>query len=59
MQRTQDIRPNPAAAQQPPAQRPACPTPLSTAELQRVAGGLPKGGWGSCTDSVYLPKGGW
>jgi len=57
MQATQLVRPTPTV-NRPEPQRPSGPTPLSLADLQRVAGGLPKGGW-STTESVSLPKGGW
>jgi len=32
--------------------------PLDPKDLQRVAGGLPRGGWLS-TESQQLPRGGW
>lgn len=58
MQTTQTNRPAQTETQQQQQQRRPGPTPLPLAELQRVAGGLPKGGWGSNLDA-YLPTGGW
>lgn len=44
-----------------PAPRPAHgPVPLSAADLQKVAGGLPRGGWLETeASSSQLPRGGW
>ncbi|MBX3599181.1 MAG: hypothetical protein KIS83_02550 [Rubrivivax sp.] len=44
-----------------PAPRPAHgPVPLSAADLQKVAGGLPRGGWLEAeATSSQLPRGGW
>lgn len=36
------------------------PVPLSAADLQKVAGGLPRGGWLEAqASSMQLPRGGW
>lgn len=56
MQRAQTPRPVPSNV---PAPRPAQgPVPLSAADLQKVAGGLPRGGWLEAS-SLQLPRGGW
>ena len=55
MQHSQSHKPVQPAA---PAQRSA-PVPLDPKDLQRVAGGLPRGGWLSTEDSQQLPRGGW
>lgn len=56
MQRAQTPRPVPANV---PAPRPASgPVPLSAADLLKVSGGLPRGGWVECS-SQQLPRGGW
>jgi len=43
-----------------PARRSA-PVPLDPKDLQRVAGGLPRGGWldTAALDTTQLPRGGW
>ena len=43
-----------------PAQR-TTPVPLDAKDLQRVAGGLPRGGWltTETAESTQLPRGGW
>ena len=43
-----------------PAQRSA-PLPLDPKDLQRVAGGAPRGGWlaPETADSTQAPRGGW
>lgn len=58
MQRAQTPRPVPANV---PAPRPANgPVPLSAADLHKVAGGLPRGGWLEAeASSLQLPRGGW
>ncbi len=55
MQRSQ-LRPQAQAAA--PSQRSA-PVPLDPKNLQRVAGGLPRGGWVSTEEAQLLPRGGW
>lgn len=57
MQGSQSRHPVQATA---PAQRSA-PVPLDPKDLQRVAGGLPRGGWlaTETVDSTQLPRGGW
>jgi hypothetical protein len=47
-----------------PRARAQGPQPLDLRDLERVAGGLPRGGWGSAEnaellDAVQLPRGGW
>jgi hypothetical protein len=44
-----------------PAPRPASgPVPLSAADLHKIAGGLPRGGWLEPQASAQrLPRGGW
>ena len=55
MQRSQHRPPVQPAA---PAQR-SGPVPLDPKDLQRVAGGLPRGGgWASTEDCQQLPRGG-
>ena len=54
MQHSQSQQPVQPAA---PAQRTA-PVPLDPKDLQRVAGGLPRGGWLSTENSQQLPRGG-
>jgi hypothetical protein len=58
MQRAQTPRPVSANL---PAPRPVSgPVPLSAADLHKVAGGLPRGGWQeSGATTSQLPRGGW
>ena len=55
MQRSQ-LRPQVQPAV--PAQRSA-PVLLDSKDLQRVAGGLPRGGWVTTEEAQQLPRGGW
>jgi len=57
MQGSQSQRPVQTTA---PAQRPG-PVPLDLKDLQRVAGGLPRGGWlaSEPVETSQLPRGGW
>jgi hypothetical protein len=55
MQRSQ-LRPQVQSAV--PAQRTA-PVPLDSKDLQRVSGGLPRGGWVTTQETQQLPRGGW
>ena len=57
MQRSQDHQPIQPTT---PAQRSA-PVPLDPKDLQRVAGGAPRGGWLSTesAESTQAPRGGW
>ena len=55
MQRSQS---RPLSQPTAPAQR-NTPVPLDAKDLQRVAGGLPRGGWLVTEDTQQLPRGGW